>query len=193
MNKSFFPLFLLTSTGIQATNPFDHMHAAIENMRQMHVQLNRSFDQMYQQMNESFADVSNQLKERGRQWSIEFEEAEESVILKIRGVKTNAVDATLDEEKDMMRIKTDEGLILVYSTGKAVQVTIRQERNTEKTNQSNYQAVSVNQSSIARTIGSEIDLEESNIDYHQEESLLALKISKKKRKSKAKSLPVTIK
>ncbi len=185
------PILLLSSAPLLAYDPYDHMHAMIDSMRQMSDQMNQTFDEIHRHMSESFSGIHHRIQDSASTWKVSLDEADETILLRIKGIKTNSINVTLDDEKDVLRIKTDEGTIIVYANGKALQVTIRQEQKTEKDEKITSQSVS--QSIIARTIGAEIDMEQSNIDYHKEEQELSLAFNKKRRKSKAKTLPVNIK
>lgn len=180
MKKYSFSLLLLGSS-LLATSPFDQMRTMIDGMEAMSQEIDRTFKDMNKSVD---ATVSGK-------WLVTVNDAANTVTVTIQGLTTKAVNANVDsKKKDMLNISTDEGTISIYAPGKSIQIATRQEY---KSITDEKQDISISQSNISRTIGSEINLENARIDYLKDKKELVISFDKKKTGSRSRSVPVNIK
>lgn len=179
--------FLLISFSTQARHRssfFQEMDQMLEHLDSMHQQLQTHMRHM----------SSHNTFDTSVSWYSDFlvNDQKENAVITLKGIETEKVDASWQDEDRTLTILTDVGKIIIEGKGNHLSITLSQDKK-EKLNEKGY--VSAHhffaQESHAKRLSSPIkSLEYASIGYAKEDKTLTITIPKLVRSSK--QLPVSI-
>lgn len=140
------------------------------------------FDQMQksmEHMQEMFAQSSQNSLNGGVQISVE--QKEKSAMIIAKGLETDSVDATVNDEGNNLAVKTDQGLINIDSQDNFVSINWQHKQEQEVTNKDGKVekvTTSFAQQSFNMSLEHPLDLntEQLKLDYDQESKTLTIEI-----------------
>lgn len=150
----------------------------------------RLVEKQMQSVREEMKTVFTQ--ERFKGVTAQITEKDDAVVVTINNIKSDVHEASFNEDKKQLIVKTDEDTIKCSAHGNSIALTMMKEKKEtadDKKNQQSFSAMS--SSSLVQSIDHEVDLSQAGIEYNAEGATLTLMLPIKKEKTT--SIPVHVK
>lgn len=173
-------------------DPFARMDAMMEQMRADMSQMAKSFEALWE-------DHRGQTHE-SLNLSIDEGKDQNHVVITVENVQTNNVNANVNEDEDVLTLKTDDAQLTIHVQDKYISIDLSQHvekrtENDDKKSKGNAVHIATSRSSFGRTVPHAIALIDPNpgIDYDAQSKTLTIKLAYlKKGKTKGTAIPVNI-
>ena len=144
--------------------------------RQEMQRMEKAFDSMVERMNEFGKELDQSLSaENGTDLGITVEEKdkESAVIVTIKNLKTEALEASLNDDSDQLKIKTDQDAIILAAQEKLLSLThTKENKKEEKKNDKAAVYTSFGAYEMGQLLSGRIDLTKADIQYDKKSQIV---------------------
>ncbi len=192
MNKALVISLLTATLAINARSKSAWHTSFKQEMQQME----KAFDSMVKRMNAFDKELDQTLsQENNSDLGITIEEKDKKsvVIITIKNLKTDALEANLNDDNDQLKVKTDQDSLTLAAQEKFLSlVHTKETKKEEKKNDKAALYTSFGAYELGQLLSGRIDLTKADIQYDKKSQTLTISMPYLDKKKEIKKIPVVI-
>lgn len=192
MNKALVISLLTATLAINARSESAWHTSFKQEMQQME----KAFDSMVERMNAFGKELDQTLSQENNSdlgITIEEKDKESAVTITIKNLKTDALEATLNDDNDQLKVKTDQDSLSLAAQEKFLSIVHTKEtKKEEKKNDKAALYSSFGAYELGQLLSGRIDLTKADIQYDKKSQTLTISVPYIDKKKEIKKIPVVI-